>query len=133
MTNLTDLGTQFFREQEKLGGAISPELVAPGYTATINGNPPMDRAGHDGFGRAFRAGFPDMHHEIELAFASGEHVFVRFVLHGTHEGAFFGIPPTKKRISVPAHVVMDVHDGRVTRLKGVFDEAGMLRQLGVIP
>ena len=132
MTDLTTLGKRFFEEQDRLRGPLAPELVAPGYTATIGSNPPMDRAGHDGFGRVFFAAFPDLHHEIQDVFAAGERVFVRFVLHGTHDGALFGIPPTHKRIAVAAHVVLHAEAGRVARLEGVFDEAGMLRQLGVL-
>jgi steroid delta-isomerase-like uncharacterized protein len=131
--SLMSIGRRFFVEQDRQRGPLAADLIAPSYTATIGGNPPMDQAGHDGFGRGFFAAFPDLHHEIELVLADGDHVFVRFMLHGTHQAAFFGIPATNKRIAVAAHAVLEVRDGRVTRLRGVFDEAGMLRQLGVLP
>jgi len=130
---LRTIGRRFFSEQDRQRGPLPADLIAPSYSATIGSNPPMDRAGHDGFGRGFFAAFPDLHHEIELVLADGDNVLVRFVLHGTHQAAFFGIPATNKRISVAAHAVLEVRDGRVTRLRGVFDEAGMLRQLGVLP
>lgn len=127
------LGRSFFAEQDRLHGAPSAALCADDYTARIGGNPPMPRAGHEGFGKAFFAGFPDMHHEIEDVIATADTAVVRFVLHGTHTGSFFGIPPTDKRVSVPAHVILRIRDGRVRELLGIFDEAGMLRQLGVLP
>jgi hypothetical protein len=34
---------------------------------------------------------------------------------------------------VVANILMQVADGRVRRLAGVFDEAGLLRQIGVLP
>jgi len=35
-------------------------------------------------------------------------------------------------VTVTANVLLHVSDGKVTKLAGVFDEAGMLRQLGVL-
>lgn len=58
---------------------------------------------------------------------------VRFVLRGTHTGSFFGIPATGKAVTVPAHAILKIRDNHVHTLLAVFDEAGMLRQLGVIP
>jgi hypothetical protein len=131
---LRALGRRFFTEQDRLRGALAPELCAPGYRARIGCGPAIDREGHGGFGQAFYAAFPDIHHEIERVLVDGDSVVVRFVLHGTHSGApFFGIPPTNRKVAVPAHVILTVQAGQVTDLVGVFDEAGMLRQLGVLP
>lgn len=33
---------------------------------------------------------------------------------------------------MPAHVILRIRDGKVISLLGVFDEAGMLRRLGVL-
>jgi len=130
---LTELGRRFFEEQDRLRGGPAPALCAPGYTAALGGNPPMPREGHEAFARAFYAAFPDMHHTIEDVFDTDDRVAVRFVLRGTHTGSFFGIPPTGRTVTVVANVLMHVADGKVTKLAGVFDEAGMLRQLGVLP
>jgi steroid delta-isomerase-like uncharacterized protein len=127
------LGRQFFAEQDRLRGGPAEALCTDDYTARLGSNPPMPRAGHEGFAQAFYAAFPDMHHEVEDVIATADTAVVRFVLHGTHRAAFFGIPATEKRVSVPAHVILRIRDGRVRELLGIFDEAGMLRQLGVIP
>ena len=55
------------------------------------------------------------------------------MLHGTNTGTFFGIAATGRPVTVAAHVIMHVAAGKVTRLFGIFDEAGLLRQLGVLP
>jgi steroid delta-isomerase-like uncharacterized protein len=128
-----DLGRRFFAEQDRLRGGPAPELCAPAYSAKLGGNPPLDRAGHEGFAQAFYQAFPDMGHEIELVVADEETVAVRFVLRGTHSGTFFGIPPSGKRVAISANVLMRVRDQRVSELFGVFDEAGLLRQIGVLP
>jgi predicted ester cyclase len=126
------LGRRFFEEQDRLRGGPAEALCAQGYTATLGGNPPVDRAGHEAFARAFYAAFPDMRHQVDDVFATATQVAVRFVLHGTNTGSFFGMPPTGARVSVAANVLMTVRDGKVTSLLGIFDEAGMLRQLGVL-
>ena len=92
----------------------------------------MSREGHEGFAKAFYAGFPDMRHHLEQVIATDTAVVVRFVLHGTHTGHLFGIPPTGRSAVIAAHVILHVTDGKVTRLFGIFDEAGMLRQIGVL-
>jgi predicted ester cyclase len=40
------------------------------------------------------------------------------------------MPPTNRSITAAANVILHVADGRVTKLLGVFDEAGLMRQLG---
>jgi len=127
------LARQFFAEQDRLRGGPAPELCAADYEARLGGNPPTDRAGHESFARAFYVAFPDVHHEIELVMAQENAVGVRFVLHGTHTGPFFGIPATRRRVSISANVFLHVKDGKVKDLAGVFDEAGLLRQIGVLP
>ena len=126
------LGERFFQEQDRLRGGPAPELCASSYTAVIGGYPPMDRAGHEGFARGFYQGFPDARHEIADVFATDDRVAVRFILHGTHTGNFFGIPGTGRTMKVAAHAMLTVADGKVTAITAVFDEATLLRQLGVL-
>jgi predicted ester cyclase len=126
------LGRAFFEAQDRLKGGPAAELCAPDYQAWLGGNPPVDRAGHEYFAKAFYAGFEGIHHTIEDVFASEDRVAVRFVLRGTHTGSFFGIPPTGRQVAIAANVLMHVADGKVTKLFGIFDEAGLLRQMGVL-
>ena len=126
------LGAQFFKEQDRLRGGPAEALCAPDYTAVIGGNPPMNRAGHEGFALGFYAGFPDAMHHVEEVFATKDRVSVRFRIRATHTGNFFGIPSTGRPIDVSANVIMHVAHGRVTRLLALFDESGLLRQLGVL-
>jgi steroid delta-isomerase-like uncharacterized protein len=131
--SLADLPAAFFLGQDRTGGPLIPELVAPTYRAEIAGFPPMDAAAHGQFGRAFYAGFPDMRHIIDEVVVADPHVTVRFTLRGTNTGAFMQIPATGKSVNVSAMALLTVEDGRVTHLRAMFDQAGMLRQLGVLP
>lgn len=127
------LGRRFFEEQDRLRGGPAPALCAPEYTARLGGNPATPREGHEGFAHGFYAALPDGQHAIEEVFATEDRVAVRFVIHGTHTGSFFGIPPTGRAVAVRAHVILHVSGGKVTALFGMFDEAGLLRQIGVLP
>lgn len=129
---LEALGRRFFAEQDRLRGGPAPELCTNGYRAYLGGNPAMTREAHEGFAKAFYAAFPAMTHTIEDVFAAGDRVAVRFVLRGAHEGSFFGIPPTHRTVTITANILMRVENGKVATLWGVFDEAGLLRQLGVL-
>jgi predicted ester cyclase len=126
------LGRRFFEAQDRLRGGPVEELCAPEYQAFIGGYPAMDRAGHEGFAKAFYAGFPDMTHQVDQIIATETRVIVRFVLRGTHTGSLFGIPPSGRPAVIAAHIILHVSDGKVTKVFGIFDEAGMLRQIGAI-
>ena len=127
------IGRRFFEEQDRLRGGPLDELCAPSYTIRIAGNPPMDLEGHKQFATMFYSAFPDLLHIIEDTVAEGDKAVVRFTLHGTHKGDFMGIRPTGKEVSVSAVVIFQIAGGRVTQAFGVFDQAGMMQQLGAVP
>jgi len=132
MTDATSIPQRFFKGQDDLKGPIPADLVAATYRAEIVGFPPMDAAAHADFGRAFYAGFPDLYHIIDEVIEGQPHVTTRFTLRGTHAAPFMGIPPTGRSVVVSAVVILTVEDGRVTRLRGIFDQLGLLRQIGVV-
>lgn len=127
-----DLGRRFFAEQDRLRGGPAEELCDDAYRATLGGNPPVDRSGHEAFAKAFYAAFEGIQHTIEDVFATDDRVAVRFVLSGRHTSSFFGIPPSGRAVIVSANVLMHTANGKVTKLLGVFDEAGLLRQIGAL-
>jgi steroid delta-isomerase-like uncharacterized protein len=125
------LGARFFKAQDLLRGGPDPVLCTSGYEAQIGGNPPMSLAGHQQFARMFYAAFPDIVHTIEETVADEDRVVVRFTLRGTHQENFLGLPPTGKPIDIGAIAILRIEDGQVAGLRALFDEAGMMRQLGV--
>ena len=129
-----ELARTFFAEQDRLRGGPPEALCDASYRAHLGGTPPVDLAGHQAFATAFYAAFtPDTRHEIERVVAGVDWVIVRFVIRGTHSGSFFGVPATGRKIACVANVLMRVSNGKVAELFGVSDEAGMLRQMGVLP
>jgi predicted ester cyclase len=55
----------------------------------------------------------------------------------TRTASFLGIPATGRAVTVSAITLLiallSVADGRVTHLRGIFDQPGLPRQLGVVP
>ena len=130
MTEATSIGRQFFEAQDRLRGGPDRELCAIDYTADLNGNH-MDFQGHEQFAAAFYGAFPDLEHHIESVEHGNEAERVRFRVTGTHQGDFMGVPATGKAIDVSADVILMLVDGKVESIVGTFDQAGMMKQLGV--
>lgn len=127
------IARQFFMQQDRRNGPLAPEIVAPDYVARIGSNPPMDMAGHSGFGAMFYQGFPDLYHTIDDVIAEGDKAVVRFTLRGRQTADFMGIPATGRSIEVQAIAILRFEDGKVAQLMAEFDQFGMMQQLGVIP
>ena|SRR5438067_4988045 len=82
---------------------------------------------------SWRASFPDWHFTLETVMAEGDVVAIQGTAHGTHRGAFMGIAPTGKEVTVTATEVFRIAQGKIVEFWANMDELGMLRQLGVIP
>jgi predicted ester cyclase len=68
---------------------------------------------------------------IDRFVADGDAAWMRFYLHGTHESTLYGLPPTGKRIGVPAVDVSRFAGGKWKESWCFGDELGLLLQLGV--
>jgi steroid delta-isomerase-like uncharacterized protein len=93
-----------------------------------------ERRGIDGirFGVArIRTAFPDWHERVLDVFGSGDRVASRYVSTGTHQGTFWGIEPTGRRVEIEEVSIFRVAGGRVAEQWCMFDELARLQQLGV--
>ena len=82
---------------------------------------------------ALAAAFPDLHYRIVRTLSSGDSLVVECVLSGTHQGEFVGVPPTNRRIEVPAAFCLDVMGGKLTDCRSYFDGISLLEQIGGLP
>jgi predicted ester cyclase len=57
----------------------------------------------------------------------------RWSAKGTHRGDLAGIPPTGKPVSVTGISIDRIAGGKIVETWGIFDQFGMLQQLGAIP
>ena len=77
--------------------------------------------------------FPDLKISIEREIADGDYVVQHLLATGTNTGEFNGIPPTGKRTSTTGVVTSKIKDGKVIEAWSLFDNLGLLQQLGVVP
>ncbi len=63
----------------------------------------------------------------------GDRVASRYVSTGTHEGPFWGIAPTGRRIEIQEMSIFRIADDRIVEQWCMFDDLARLQQLGVGP
>ena len=94
---------------------------------------PLDGEDWQQFIGMFFAGFPDMQLDVQDIVAQGDRVAVRWIFHGTHQGEFFGVPPTGTRVRMNAIEINRVQDGKIAEHWVELDQLSMLQQIGAIP
>ena len=82
--------------------------------------------------RWFRA-FPDLRVEAETVIVEGEHAALGWRLSATHRGAFMRIPPTQRQFTMRGTSLMTIRSGRIARGSRIWDMAGFLRSVGLLP
>jgi steroid delta-isomerase-like uncharacterized protein len=82
---------------------------------------------------AYRVAFPDLAITIEDQIAEDDRVVTRWTARGTHLGAFRGIPPSGKQVSLTGINIIRVAGGKAVEGWMSLDELGLLRQLGAMP
>jgi steroid delta-isomerase-like uncharacterized protein len=85
------------------------------------------------FYAAMLAAFPDMQVQVEDVFGEGDKLVTRWSVRGTHQGEMMGIPPTGKQISVGGIAIDRFENGQSVEHWEVFNQMGLMQQLGVIP
>jgi steroid delta-isomerase-like uncharacterized protein len=80
-----------------------------------------------------RESFPDIHFAIEDQVAEGDRVVTRWTARATHTGAFQGVPPTGRQVSLTGIDIDRFANGKVVECWPVADELGLMQQLGAIP
>ena len=116
--------------------AVADELLAPdaknGGPATLPGQPD----GPEGLKMAvslYRGAFPDMKITIDEQVAEGDTVVTRWTAVGTNTGELAGMPASGKPVTVTGMGIDHFKDGKIVSSWGIFDQFGMMVQMGVIP
>lgn len=110
------------------------EVVAEG--CVDNDPAPGQGLGPEGFKTFFtgmRTAFPDLKVVPQTMVAEGDQVGFAYTITGTHDGAFQGLAPTGKPISVRGMQIGRFENGKMVERWGSSDELGILKQLGAAP
>src|SRR6266498_682513 len=112
------------------------EIIAKDHVSSGPGTLPGLPTGPEGTKQlvtVYRNAFPDVHFTIDEQIAEGEKVVTRWTAHGTHQGELVGMPATGKSSTVTGIAVDRIANGKISESWGIFDQFGMMQQLGVIP
>lgn len=115
--------------------SLAAELIAPDAAFHVPGQaePLRGPAGYLALLGMLRGGFPDIQWTLEQMVADGDDVAARYTMRGTHRGAFMGVPPTGRSITVPSMAFYRFADGWVVAEFGLPDMLGLMQQIGAVP
>jgi len=92
--------------------------------------------GRDGVERVIKAifdAFPDLSLTSDESIIQGDRVAVAWTMCGTHLGKVMNIPPTRRQVQVRGISILTLQDGQIARALHVWDVAGLLRAIGLLP
>ncbi|MBA7672742.1 hypothetical protein ES703_80929 [subsurface metagenome] len=107
------------------------EVVAPEYAWYFpsRSTKPVSREETIEFVKMLRNAFPDITYSIEELIAVEDRVISRFIVRGTHEGEYQGIPATGNKIEVSGIVMTRIENGKIVEDKEELDALGLMMQL----
>jgi len=85
------------------------------------------------FWRGFRSAFSNMHVEIQDTIEEDDRVAARWTMAMTHTGAFLGMEPTNKRVTVNGISIQRFVNGQIVAGWDNWDQLSLLVQLGALP
>jgi steroid delta-isomerase-like uncharacterized protein len=91
------------------------------------------REGFRQFVSAVRMAFPDLQFTIEDIVTEGDKVCVRYVARGTQQGEFAGLPASGKPVQFTGIDIFRIADGQFAEEWLMYDQFGLLQQLGALP
>jgi steroid delta-isomerase-like uncharacterized protein len=82
----------------------------------------------------FRQAFPeDFFWRVEHQLAEGDEVTTRYTFGGTHQGEFFGVPGSGRRVEIGGINIDRCEGGKIVEEWASYDLLGAMRQMGAIP
>jgi steroid delta-isomerase-like uncharacterized protein len=105
-----------------------PDVVLHGYAGVEPGLASV-RQFYAGFMMAFPGSKITAHDMVP----EGDKLACRFTTTATHQGEFFGLPPTGKEVSFDGITILEFKAGKCVERWSQADFLGLLQQLGAIP
>jgi steroid delta-isomerase-like uncharacterized protein len=114
-------------------GKPDPSLFADGF---IYNNPQgvvMDFTGSQQVMQLFNAALPDHNTDVKDEIVTDDRIVYRWETRGTHDGDFFGVPPTGKKLVSRGMTIMRTDNGKIAEIWESIDILGLMQQMGAIP
>ncbi len=112
---------------------VGDELLAANVVLHVSNSDIKGLEGWKQYAGSFLDGFSEIVISVKDTIAEGDKVVTRWTGHGTHKGELAGIPATGKSATVTGMGVDRIVNGKIVESWGIFDQFGMMQQLGVIP
>jgi len=94
---------------------------------------PASRSGLKQMIAHLRFAFPDLHCTIEDEIRAEGKLAARWIMRGTHKGAYLGNQPTGRPIEVEGFIFARIAAGRIVENWILIDQMRLFQQLGIIP
>ncbi len=111
---------------------MAPHMIDHFYEAQGLPQPENAVEAFKAFYSSMLTAFPDLHVTVQDLLAEGDKVVTYKTFHGTHQGAFRGIPPTGNKISVDVMDIFRIADGKLVEHWAIIDWLNMMQQLGAV-
>jgi len=114
---------------------LGEQLIAEDAQFWIPGQPEAMKglAGYMNVLGMMRSGFSDVQWSLEETIAEGDRIAARFTMRGTHDGTFFGVPATGRKIEIRAMNFYRLAGEKFVEEYGQPDLLGLLQQIGAVP
>ena len=112
--------------------AAIDELLAPNGLVHGLGGDMQGPAAFKPFHAAYRDAFPDVKIELEDLIAEGDKVAFRWSATATHRGNGLNFAATNRPVRFSGMGVIRVENGKLVEGWNIFDQLGMMQQLGVV-
>ena len=124
---------RFFEEFNKGNMEIFNELCAPDYSFYFpSNNPkPMSREEQIEQEKVNFRNFPDLNLRIDKLFADRDTVIICFIITGTHQGEWAGIPATGNKVEISAIEIYRIENGKIVETRQEANYLGLMEQLGM--
>ncbi len=117
----------------------NPALVDEIYAADfVDRSPDVPGIAHtrDGlkqFMGVYLRAFPDANITVEDQLVEGDRLVTRWTARGTQTGEFMEMPPSGKKVAITGIQIDRFSGGKIVEGWTLFDQLGMLQQLGAVP
>jgi steroid delta-isomerase-like uncharacterized protein len=113
--------------------ALAADHARDGVVVSPTGGVLEGRAEIERIYRVWFTAFPDLVFTHDDVIVEDRRVVLVCRISGTHGGEFFGVPPSRRRIEIPAVFVYLFDDGGlISHERRVLDFTGVLVQVGVL-
>ncbi len=130
-------------QNKELVRRINKEFIEGGNVNTVyeifstdfinHSAPPGSPQGPDAiiyfFNQLLKPAFPDLIVEIHDMVAEEDKVTTRKSFYATHKGAFFGVKPTHKKVTMDVIDIIQIRDGKYIAHWGILDMYSLMTQI----